>query len=373
MDLDFDIPGSETTDMLLELYHPAKRHCRTKNVSSGSKLPTITQSQKVRSTTTVPETAAWDVDLPFLQDVEDVIAADTSQKESIQVSVHKQRRHLESSEVIKPFDFAKSTKEVQNLNPAETGTVIVNQPKASNTQVFPSETPESVPLFQDIPKDAHPTTLVRYSGVQMQKQIAEFLDQNKKKPKDIPKVHKPTKSQKDNSETFVTVEVDENIEILNPVQQISTDVQEEKKTKEQETVSSKQDSSKKEEDNPNKGKQDIQVISSDDNTTEDTRKHEQKRNKTKLGETVSTKEDLTKKQEDNSNEEEPDSEVASSEENTEDVKLAEVIKCAKNDPNKLIVVVTRAVDTSKLPPPIPEGEQDPNYIYCTRCDKKFKE
>ena len=190
---------------------------------------------------------------------------------------------LKSSEVIKPFDFAKSTKEVQNLNPTETGTVIVNQPKASNIQVFPPETPESIPLFQDIPKDAPPTTLVRYSGVQMQKQIAEFLDQNKKKPKDIPEVHKPTKLQKDNSETFVTVQVDENIEILNPVHQISTDVQEEKKTKEQETVSSKEDSSKKEEDNPNKGKQDIQVISSDDNTTEDTRKHKQKRNITKPG------------------------------------------------------------------------------------------
>ena len=373
MDLDWDIPGSETADMLHDLFHPPKRQCRTKNVSSGSKLPSITQSPKVRSTTTVPKASACDVDLPFLQDVEDVIAADTSQKESVQVTVHKQRKHLESSEVIKPFDFAKSTKEVQKLNPAETGSVIVNQPKASNTEVFRSETPESLPLFQDIPKDAHPTTMVTYSGVPMQKQIAEFCDQNKKKAKDIPKVHKPTKSQKDDSETLVTVEVDQNIEILNPVQQISTDVQEEKKTKEQETVSSKKDSSKKEEDNPNKGKQDIQVISSDDNTTEDTTKHQQKRNKTKQQKTVSSKEHLTKKQEDNSNAEEEDSEVASSEENTEDVKLAEVIKCAKNDPNKLIVLVTRAVDTSKLPPPIPEGEQDPNYIYCTRCDKKFKD
>ena len=115
-----------------------------------------------------------DADLPSLQDVQlqdvqEVITADVLQKEKIQVSMHKQRKHLESSEVIKPFDFGKSTSEVENLNPAERRTVIVNQPKASSSEIFPCETQESLPLFKDIPKDADPTTMVKYSGVQMQK------------------------------------------------------------------------------------------------------------------------------------------------------------------------------------------------------------
>ena len=38
---------------------------------------------------------------------------------------------------------------------------------------------------------------------------------------------------------------------------------------------------------------------------------------------------------------------------------------------KYKVMVTFKVDTSKLPPPIPEGEQDPDYHYYTMCNKKF--
>ena len=37
------------------------------------------------------------------------------------------------------------------------------------------------------------------------------------------------------------------------------------------------------------------------------------------------------------------------------------------------ITVTVAVDTSKLRPPVPEGEQDPNFFYCTMCDKRFKQ
>ena len=36
------------------------------------------------------------------------------------------------------------------------------------------------------------------------------------------------------------------------------------------------------------------------------------------------------------------------------------------------ITVTVPVDTSKLHPPVPEGIQDPNFFYCTMCDKRFK-
>ena len=33
------------------------------------------------------------------------------------------------------------------------------------------------------------------------------------------------------------------------------------------------------------------------------------------------------------------------------------------------ITVTVPVDTSKLRPPVPEGEQDPNFFYCTYVTK----
>ena len=38
---------------------------------------------------------------------------------------------------------------------------------------------------------------------------------------------------------------------------------------------------------------------------------------------------------------------------------------------KYKIIVTIAVDTNKLRPPVPEGEQDPNFKYCSMCEKKF--
>ena len=37
------------------------------------------------------------------------------------------------------------------------------------------------------------------------------------------------------------------------------------------------------------------------------------------------------------------------------------------------ITVSVPVDTSKLPPPVPKGQQDPNFFYCTMCDKRFKQ
>ena len=37
------------------------------------------------------------------------------------------------------------------------------------------------------------------------------------------------------------------------------------------------------------------------------------------------------------------------------------------------VTVSVPVDISKLPPPVPEGKQDPNFFCCTMCDKRFKQ
>ena len=37
------------------------------------------------------------------------------------------------------------------------------------------------------------------------------------------------------------------------------------------------------------------------------------------------------------------------------------------------ITVTVPVDTSKLPEPVPEGQQDPNFFYCTLCNKRFRQ
>ena len=37
------------------------------------------------------------------------------------------------------------------------------------------------------------------------------------------------------------------------------------------------------------------------------------------------------------------------------------------------ITVSVPVDISKLPPLVPEGKQDPNFFYCTMCDKRFKQ
>ena len=37
------------------------------------------------------------------------------------------------------------------------------------------------------------------------------------------------------------------------------------------------------------------------------------------------------------------------------------------------ITVTVPVDTSKLRPPVAEGEQDLNFFYCTMCDKRFRQ
>ena len=37
------------------------------------------------------------------------------------------------------------------------------------------------------------------------------------------------------------------------------------------------------------------------------------------------------------------------------------------------ITVTVPVDTSKLPEPVPEGQQDLNFFYCTMCNKRFRQ
>ena len=40
---------------------------------------------------------------------------------------------------------------------------------------------------------------------------------------------------------------------------------------------------------------------------------------------------------------------------------------------KIVQPTAAEIDALKLCPPVPEGEQDPNFFYCTMCDKRFRQ
>ena len=207
------------------------------------------------------------------------------------------------------------------LREAQDEQVITDQPKRTIDDFFPKtrsyiEEVQNLPKLGELPAAADSQTRVNYSGIPMSKEVAQKLEEGEKEKRhELATVHTSSKKNVTRGETYVDVEIDGDGNVLASNREVNI------------FMPDSDESKKKIEDN--KIKEKVQL--------------------------------------------EPDDviEVTDSEKETGTTKKIVQPTAAEIEAYKVTVSVP--VDTSKLPPPIPEGKQDPNFFYCTMCDKKFKQ
>ena len=208
-----------------------------------------------------------------------------------------------------------------NLREAANEEVITHQPKRTIDEFFPktktfSEEVQVLPKLSELPATADHHTRVNYSGIPMSKEVAERLEEGKKeKAHELATVHTSSKKNVTCGETYVDVEIDPDGNVLASNSEVNIFVPGSDKKKE--TVKD------------DKTEEKVELEADDVIEVDDSEK-----------ETGTTKKILQP--------------------------TAAEIEAYK-------VTVTVPVDISKLPPPVPEGKQDPNFFYCTMCDKKFRQ
>ena len=256
------------------MYAPAATRCRTKQ-----------PGQSLASSAT-----ATSLELPLLEDVEEVLGK-VSQKQ--------------------PGTVTQQAMPI--LHETADEEVITEQPKRTIDDFFPktrsfTKEVQNLPKLSDVPATADRLTRVNYSGIPMTKEVAETLEQGKKKKRDeIATVHSSSKKNVTCGETYVDVEIDNEGNVLASNSQVN-----------------------------------ILLPNVDDKSK---------------GKTQPDDEDVI--------------EITDSEK--ESTTSKKIVQPTAAEIEAYKVTVSVPVDISKLPPPVPEGKQDPNFFYCTMCDKRFKQ
>ena len=273
---------------LQTLHVPAATCCRTKQ-----------PGQSVACSAT-----ATSLELLLLEDVEEVLGK-VSQKQPGTVTQHVMPSQEQPGTVTQHA--------LPILHETADEEVITEQPKCTIDDFFPKTTSfteevQNLPKLSDVPATAHREIRVNYSGIPMSKQVAERLEQGKKKKRDeIVTVDTSSKKNITCGETYVDVDIDNESNVLASNSQVN-----------------------------------ILLLNVDDKSKGKTEPDD----KDVIKITDSEKESITSKK---------------------------IVQPTAAEIEAYKVTVSVPVDISKLPLLVPEGKQDPNFLYCTMCDKRFKQ
>ena len=373
MDKDFDVADYEQMQKIHDLYEPARKRarCRTKNTQRSSSLPplpslegvdhlisdisteamfTMTQEEVAKVLETPVPTIPLELNTEqpsLLQSTGPEATAPVHinpgttpvLSQSVDKSIHEIETPITiapaqprpavdinlTTTAVLPKVIPKDTSSVKIQSPVVVSKVITEQPKKTldkyltETKDQYAERIAKLPKPHELPADASPNTEVNYNGIAMSKKVVDtLLAQKRQEQIQLPDVH--TSAKKIQEQKHQPTPEIENTEDTETYIDVELDA----------------------DNNIISGQGDVQVYVPNSD-----------KNKNKLKTSQKMELPIEISYDDNGK-------------TTRKRKLptAEEIE-------KYKIIVTIAVDTSKLKSPIPEGKQDPNFKYCSMCDKKF--
>ena len=375
-----------------DLYEPARKRCRVKNVQQPTALPrlpsvdipapaekeqdgdniTVTEKEMNKLLESTSAIFPLDINVPELIQTQNPIQTGVStdqippldlnidepiqDQESAQTGVSTHETPLLDVNIDKPIQGQQSAME----------NVITTQPRATVGQIFQRKEVSDVlsrPKLQDLPPDADPSTDVNYYGIAMTKRVAEMVEMAKtKKKQDLPTVHKSSKKQVSTTQPeishffreqkmqtdadVVTIEIDHDEDSVNVHGDIEIFVPETPATEQNVPIEEKTVEIKNVAIEPEDVATETVEIQSTETENETEEENIPSTSKSNI------QKDVTKDDKGEAN---------------------QITMPTLEEINKMKIYIPQNKDTTKVLPPIAAADRDPTHFYCELCPASYKE